>query len=137
MTAYVVDACALIAYLFDEEGSSLFQNLLQKAQNHKIDMFMHVANLGEVYYDIVKRNDIAIAQETYEDIKKLPIQFEDRISDQMVYKIGEVKTTFRISYADAFAAAQAVLSEAELITTDHKEFEPLEKSGIIKIKWLR
>lgn len=137
MTAYVVDACALIAYLFDEEGSSLFQNLLQKAQNHKIDMFMHVANLGEVYYDIVKRNDIATAQETYEDIKKLPIKFEDRISDQMVYKIGEVKTTFRISYADAFAAAQAVLSEAELITTDHKEFEPLEKSGIIKIKWLR
>ncbi len=137
MKMYVVDACALIAYLFDEEGASLFQNFLVNARNDDINMLMHVANLGEVYYDIVKRNDIAIAQETYEDIKQLPIRFEDRISDQMVYKIGEVKTTFRISYADAFAVAQAILSSAELITTDHKEFEPLEKAGIVKIKWLR
>jgi predicted nucleic acid-binding protein len=137
MIAYVVDACALIAYLFDEEGSDLFENLLVKARNNSIEMIMHVANLGEVYYDIVKRNDVVIAQETYQEVKQLPIRFEDRISDQMVYKIGDVKTTFRISYADAFAVAQAILSNAELITTDHKEFEPLEKAGILKIKWLR
>jgi hypothetical protein len=90
-----------------------------------------------VYYDIVKRNDVIIAQETYEEVKQLPIRFADRISDPMVYKIGEVKTTFRISYADAFAVAQAMLSHAELITTDHKEFEPLEKASIVKIMWLR
>lgn len=122
MITYAVDACALIAYLFDEEGAALFQSFLVKARNGEIDMIMHVANLGEVYYDIVKRNDVAIAQETYEDVKQLPIRFEDRISDQMVYKIGEVKTRFRISYADAFAVAQTLLSSAELITTDHKEF---------------
>jgi len=137
MTAYVVDACAVIAYLFDEEGASLFEDLLVQARNTSLNMIMHVANLGEVYYDIVKRHDIAIAQEIYGKIKQLPIQFENRISDHMVYKMGEVKTSFRISYADAFAAAQALLSKAELITTDHKEFEPLEKAGIVKIKWLR
>lgn len=137
MRAYVADACALIAYLFDEEGASLFESLLLKARNKDIDMIMHVANLGEVYYDIVKRNDAATAQETYKEVKQLPIRFEDRISDQMVYKMGEVKTSFRISYADAFVVAQAILSDAELLTTDHKEFEPLEQAGIVKIKWLR
>lgn len=80
---------------------------------------------------------MTIAQETYAEIKQLPIRFEDRISDQMVYQIGDVKTRFRISYADAFAVTQAILSNAELITTDHKEFEPLEKAGIVKISWLR
>lgn len=137
MTTYVVDACALIAYLFDEEGASEFQNVLIKAWNKEINLAMYMINLGEVYYDIVKRNDVAIARETYEEIKQLPIQFEERIVDQMVYKIGEVKPRFRISYADTFAVAQAILSNAELITTDHKEFEPLEKAGIVKIKWLR
>lgn len=137
MKTYVVDACALIAYLFDEEGAELFESLLVQCRNNEIEMVMHVANVGEVYYDIVKRNDVATAQETYQDVKQLPICFEDRISDQMVYKIGEVKTTYRISFADAFAVAQAILSSAELITTDHKEFEPLEKAGIVKIKWLR
>lgn len=137
MTGYVVDACALIAYLFDEEGSSFFETLLVKARNKDIDMIMHMANLGEVYYDIVKRNDVITAQETYKDVKQLPIRFENRISDDMVYKIGDVKTRFRISYADAFAVAQTILSQFELITTDHKEFEPLEKAGVVKIKWLR
>ncbi len=100
-------------------------------------MIMHFANLGEVYYNIVKRNDVTTAQETYQDVKQLPIRFEDRIRDQMVYKIGDVKTTYRMSYADAFAVTQAFLSNAELITTDHKEYEPLEKAGVVKIKWLR
>jgi len=27
MTTFVVDACALIAYLFDEEGSNLFESM--------------------------------------------------------------------------------------------------------------
>ena len=137
MTTYVIDACALIAYLFDEDGADVFENLLVKALNKEVEMIMHLANLGEVYYDIVKRNDEATAQETYQDVKQLPIRFEDRIRDQMVFKIGEVKTAYRISYADAFAVAQATLSNAELVTTDHKEFEPLEEAGIVKIKWLR
>jgi uncharacterized protein len=137
MRSYIVDACALIAYLFDEDGAGLFENLLIQARNNEIEMVMHVANLGEVYYDIVKRNDVATAQETYKDVKHLPIRFEDRISDAIVFKIGEVKTTYRISYADTFAVALTFISSAELITTDHKEFEPLEKAGIVKIKWLR
>jgi PIN domain nuclease of toxin-antitoxin system len=81
MTAYVIDACALIAYLFDEEGSDLFESLLVQARNNKIEMVMHVINLGEVYYDVIKRNNVTTARETYQEVKQLPIRFEDRISD--------------------------------------------------------
>jgi predicted nucleic acid-binding protein len=137
MNAFVVDACALIAYLFDEEGSDLFESILIQARNNEINVVMHIVNLGEVYYDILKRNDVNTAHETYQKIKQLPIRFEDHISDQMVYKVGEIKTSYRISYADSFAVAQAILLNAELVTTDHKEFEPLEQDGVVKMKWLR
>lgn len=137
MFRYVVDACALIAYLFDEEGSALFEELLLEARKDDVEIVMHFVNLGEVYYDVLKRNDMSIAKQTYHEIKLLPIRFENRISDEMVYKIGDVKTNFRISYADAFAAAQSILLSAELVTTDHKEFGPLEKAGLVKIMWLR
>lgn len=40
MTTYVVDACALIAYLFDEEGASLFERFLIKARSREIDMIL-------------------------------------------------------------------------------------------------
>ena len=60
MKIFVIDACALIAYLFDEEGSDFFQNMLIQARNSEIEMVMHFANLGEVYYDTLKRNDIPL-----------------------------------------------------------------------------
>jgi len=50
MKTFVIDVCALIAYLFDEHGSDFFQNLLIKARNREIEMVMHFANLGEVYF---------------------------------------------------------------------------------------
>jgi uncharacterized protein len=137
MTTFVIDACALIAYLYDEEGSNFFENLLIQASNNEIEMIMNIVNLGEVYYDILKRNEVTTAKKTYNYIKKLPIQFKDRISDHMIYKAGELKTSYRISYADSFAAAQTILLNAELLTTDHKEFEPLKQANVVKIKWLR
>ena len=137
MKVFVIDACALIAYLFDEEGSDFFQSLLIQARNSEIEMVMHFANLGEVYYDTLKRNDVSVAQEIYRNIKKLPVKFESGISDEMIYKIGELKTTYRISYADAFAASLAIMLKAELLTSDHKEFEPLKQAGTVNIAWLR
>jgi hypothetical protein len=46
----------------------------------------------------------------------------------MIYKVGEFKTKFRMSYADSFATAQTILLDGKLLTTDHKEFEPLKQS---------
>ena len=137
MRTFVIDACALIAYLFDEDGSDFFERLLVKARNNEIEMIMHLVNLGEVYYDILKRNDAATARETYKYIRQLPIRFEDRISDQMIHKAGELKTGYRMSYADSLAAAQTILANAELLTTDRKEFDPLKQAGVIRIRWLR
>nr|VFJ93408.1 MAG: Predicted nucleic acid-binding protein, contains PIN domain [Candidatus Kentron sp. H]VFJ94124.1 MAG: Predicted nucleic acid-binding protein, contains PIN domain [Candidatus Kentron sp. H]VFK06778.1 MAG: Predicted nucleic acid-binding protein, contains PIN domain [Candidatus Kentron sp. H] len=137
MTALVIDACVLIAYLFDEDGSDFFQRLLLDARNHEIELVMHNINLGEVYYDILKRNDVASARETYEYIRRLPIRFEDRVGDEMIYAVGELKSRWRIAYADAFAAAQAILLNAALLTADRKEFEPLRQAFVLRIEWLR
>ncbi len=137
MKVFVIDACALIAYLFDEDGSDVFENLLIQSYANEIEMVMHFVNLGEVYYDTLKRNDVTTAQETYKAIKELPIRFVDHISDRMIYKAGEMKTTYRISYADSFAIAQTILSSAELVTTDHKEFDPIEQANVVEFKWLR
>ncbi|VFM95051.1 MAG: Predicted nucleic acid-binding protein, contains PIN domain [Candidatus Kentron sp. G] len=137
MTAVVIDACVLIAYLFDEDGSDFFESLLLQARHHEIELVMHNINLGEVYYDILKRNDVTSARKGYNYIRCLPIRFEDRVGDGLIYIAGELKAKWRISYADAFAGAQAILLNAELLTTDRKEFEPLKQAAVMKIKWLR
>lgn len=137
MNIIVLDACVLIAYLFDEEGADAVQSLLIQARENEIRLVMHFVNLGEVYYDIVKRNDVTAARRIYQQLKELPIRFESSVSDQMIWTAGELKNRYRMSYADALAAAQALLLNAELLTADHKEFEPLQRDGAMKIKWFR
>ncbi|MDM8522895.1 hypothetical protein QUF80_05925 [Desulfococcaceae bacterium HSG8] len=42
MKTFVADACALIAYLFDEEGSDLFESPLIQVRNNE--------NIGHIIY---------------------------------------------------------------------------------------
>jgi PIN domain nuclease of toxin-antitoxin system len=48
---YIFDACALIAYLTDDRGADLVEDLLKQAENGEIVIFMSVINLVEVYYE--------------------------------------------------------------------------------------
>jgi predicted nucleic acid-binding protein len=63
----------------------------------------------------------------------LPIDFH-RTSRALADTAAEFKARFKISLADAFAAALTKDKEAELITGD-PEFKSLEKE--IKITWLK
>ncbi len=66
-------------------------------------------------------------------MKAAPIEFHpaDR---PLAEAAADFKARFKISLADAFAAALAKERKAELVTGD-PEFKPLEKE--IKIHWLK
>ncbi len=51
VNSYVIDACALIAYLRDETGGDKLKALLKEKDK---TFFMHSINLGEVYYDSLR-----------------------------------------------------------------------------------
>lgn len=137
MKQFILDACAVIAFLYDEEGAEVLEDLLLQARNGKVKLFMHALNLGEVYYDILKRNDESIARQTYSTLKKLPIKIIRRINDQLLYQASILKSQQRISLADSYAVAETIIRQGTLVTTDHHEFNTLEKDKIIKILWLR
>jgi PIN domain nuclease of toxin-antitoxin system len=55
MTAvYVLDACALIAFLADEEGGDIVSLLLEKARENETKIRMNNINLLEVYYGLYR-----------------------------------------------------------------------------------
>ena len=57
MAVVVLDACALIAYLRDEEGSDRVSEVFLRPED---PVLMHVINMGEVFYDGLKRQDPTI-----------------------------------------------------------------------------
>ena len=67
----------------------------------------------------------------------MPLKIVDRIDNKLLKETGRIKATEKVSLADAFAAALAIISKARLVTSDHHEFGPLETKGIISPLWFR
>ncbi len=51
MKTYVLDACALIAYLRDESGGEVLESMLAEENKR---FLLHGVTLGEVYYDSLR-----------------------------------------------------------------------------------
>lgn len=133
MPARVLDSFALIAYFRDEPGAETMEHLLVSASKKDSPFQMTDVNYAEVKYSIVKKDGAAAWEEAAKVLQGLPIEFQSTtraLSDSA----ADFKARFKLSLADAFAAALAKERKTELVTGD-PEFKALEKE--IKIYWLR
>ena len=133
--SFVLDSYAVIGYLENETFSDQIQNALTQAKNGAFRIYFHAIHLGEVYYVTLREQGQSLADQVYSRIKTLPIKLIDRIDEELLLAAAGLKAKYPISYADSFAAALAMINNCPLLTGD-PEFEPLEKQGIITIKWL-
>ena len=137
MSLYVLDACALIALLQDETGADIVDNIINSANAEEVEIIMHKANLLEVYYDAYRSRGKDSADLMLLEFSKLPVKVNSEITDDIFKEAGRLKSTYKISFADSFALAQALVSGGELLTSDHHEFNKIETSESIKIHWIR
>lgn len=134
---YVLDACAMVAFLRDEPGADNVVVVLTNARDGKCKVYMNVINLVEVYYDIYRTVGKVNADEQIDMIKKLPIVIQTEITDKIFAEAGRLKASYKISLADSFALAQAIVSGGELLTSDHHEFDVIEAKEDIRFLWIR
>ena len=89
-------------------------------------------NYAEVKYSVVRKDGAQAWEEAAKILEGLPIEFHATnrgLSDVA----ADFKVRFKMSLADAFAAALAKEKKAELVTGG-PEFKALEKE--IKIHWI-
>lgn len=94
---------------------------------------MSDVNYAEVKYMLLKKDGATAWEQASEVLKSLPIDFHPT-NRALADAAADFKARFKISLADAFAAALAKEKKAELVTGD-PEFKPLEKE--ITIRWLK
>ena len=135
--AYVLDACALIAFLNDEEGAHLVETLLCESTAQDVDLVMNRVNLLEIYYGVYRDDGIDEAKNVLAKIKNLPVTIIDTLTDEVFYEAGKLKAANRISLADAIAIAEANVPNVELVTCDHHEFDTLGKEDKMVAYWIR
>ncbi|MDR2589930.1 MAG: PIN domain-containing protein [Oscillospiraceae bacterium] len=137
MSEYIIDACALIAVLNKEEGAEFTRDLINQANEGDITISMNIINLLEVYYGIRRELGNDIASKVLFSVRESSINIIETISQAVFEEAGRLKSTYKISLADSLALAEASLANAFLLTSDHHEFDIIEKSENIKFNWIR
>ncbi len=132
MKHYVLDSFAMIAYFEDEPGADLVADILREILNGKAKGFMSVINWGEIYYNTMREQGTEAAEKVLQQFDKYPIQLipADRA---ITHEAAKLKGRFRIAYADCFAVALALRTNAPLVTGD-PDFRRMEDK--VAIKWL-
>ena len=128
----VIDACALIAFLRDEPGAEVVQNLLSQ------ECYVHALNFCEVYYDFWRASNQQAAESAIADLISLGIEERNDMDSEFWRDVGRLKAVYRrVSLADCCALALAKRLGASLVSADRHEFEPLLPAGICPIEFIR
>lgn len=134
---YVFDACALIAFLNNEDGAENAYMLLEKAGAGQIALIMSAVNLCEVFYDCLRGKGMEMALQLLQDIRLLPLNIFREIGDDLITEASRFKIEWKVSLADAFALGLAHLTDGKLVSTDHHEFDTIAESKLVQFYWLR
>ncbi len=135
MANRVLDSWALIAFFENEPAAEAVEEILDQANRDRHRLYLSAVNWAEVYYNTMREVSAEAAETHAQVIANLPIDVVGIGDDLKLARQAAIyKTTYRLSLADAFAAALAREKKAELVTGD-PEFKPLEKE--IKIYWLK
>jgi hypothetical protein len=92
---YVLDACAIIAFLDKEEGAEIVNDLFEQASVREITLFVHAVNLTEVYYDRLYACP-ELADDILEKLYAAPLTVLDTVSPSMLLS-NTMKATFPVT----------------------------------------
>jgi len=135
---YILDACAVLAFLDNEEGAVIVRELLDRARNNEIVLTMNAANLIEVYYDRIRTVGTEKADAIIRGIYDTsPISIIETLNPAIVREAARFKAVGKMSFADTILVATARYTGATIVTCDHVELEPVERQEHIPFLWIR
>jgi predicted nucleic acid-binding protein len=132
----VLDACALLAFLNDEEGADIVENLLNQALSGETVISMSIVNLLEAYYGELRDKGAETAQIVLDAVQYYSIKIIEIISQTVFHEAARLKAAHKMSLADAIGVATAKEISAQFVTSDHSELEIVEQQEPISFLWL-
>jgi uncharacterized protein with PIN domain len=133
--AKIFDACAIIAWLSDEDGAARVTDYLAGSDNRCLVSAM---NACEVYYDLYRRGDPGGADDLDRLLTASGFRVVSEFPSSLWKEAGRLKANLRrVSLADCFAMALAIQEGGELVTSDHHELDSVAASGLVSIVFIR
>ena len=131
---YVLDACALICFIYKEKQSVSVANILQLGHDNKVELIMSNVNFGEVMLVAYRKGTAEEAQYLSNIIRtQFNIEFyAPDLDDSQI--AGFYKSKGGIAYMDGFVLALAKKKNAKILTLD-KEFLKYQGEFEVEMLW--
>jgi len=117
MKNILFDSYAILKFYQDEKGADKVEELLAASAGGNTQSFISEINLGEVYYQVIRRMGIDFAGKLLDQFSMLPVRVVAPDS-AIIMSAAEIKAGHAISYADCFAVATAIRYSAAIVTGD-------------------
>lgn len=131
-TKKLLDSFAIMAMLKAEDHYDIVVDTLKQARAGEVDVVMSQVNLGEIYYQIVKRQLTADPEKFLETFLTLPITILGN-DLTLTLQAAKIKAQYALSYADCFAIATAIAEQATILT-GNPAFTQVEH--LVHVEWL-
>jgi PIN domain nuclease of toxin-antitoxin system len=132
---FVLDACAMIAWLRDEPGAEIVDRAVRDVNSQCI---AHAINLCEVYYDAVRRADEEHGKAVLSDLQAVSIIERNDFDQAFWQEAGRLKAVHRkVSLADCCAITLTNRVGGTLLTSDHHELDAIAAAGACSIAFIR
>ena len=133
---YILDACALLAFLNDEDGADSIEEFLKQSATGNL-VSMSIINLLEVYYGELRDKGADIARIVLDMVQYYSIKIVNTVSEQVFKEAARLKAAHRMSLADCIGIATALELSGQFVTSDHHELETAAKNDPLPILWFR
>jgi len=131
---YILDACAMIAFLRKEPGADLVRRVIVDSANV---CYAHAINLCEVYYDFWRVGGKSAAEQSIEDLLLFGIIEQNDFDTDFWKEVGRVKADNRASLADCCAIVLAIKLAGIVLTSDHGEFDKIAQDSVCQVEFIR
>jgi len=135
---YVLDACAMIAYLRSEPGANAVETaLIEAILDPATECFAHAVNLCEVYYDFYRAGGEPAASGALTDLQDVGVIERNDFDQTFWQDAGRLKAQGKVSLADCFALVLTNSVGGALLTSDHHELDRIAALGTHNIAFIR
>ncbi len=131
---YVLDAGPMIAFLDDEPGAGVVEQVLTEPES---TCYAHIFNLMEIYYIYFRRRGEGVAEDALQSLLDTGLTVRDDHDTAFWKEAATFKGKHAIALPDTFCLTLARRLNGTVITTDHTEFDPLIPFGYCPILFIR
>ncbi len=126
----------MIAYLRGEPGADVVERAL--GANSGLPSIAHAINVCEVYYKFMRASGEDEARSAVQDLKSVGLAITDLLDEPFWQDVGRHKANLgSLPLADCFVVALANRLDAEVMTADHPDFDPVAEQGICRVTFIR